>query len=288
MITVALLQKEILPVLAPEDFFILLSHATGKEKTFLLAHPEYILDEKTHALAESFFARRRKHEPVAYIIGEKEFYGLSFQVNKETLIPRPETEILVENALALIPSLKSTDIDIVDVGTGSGAIILSLAHALSEKKLPSHIKLYGSDISERALHVAKENQKRQQTKLPVQLLQGNLLEPYTLLKEKSKTLLVLANLPYLSHALYSSTIPDVQNYEPKSALISENAGLAHSFELLSQLTALKDTEKIFCFFEISPEQTSSFVQHITETIPSLSYEVQTDLSGRDRFLFVSF
>ena len=84
--TVFELQKKYLPLVAPEDFFVLLAHATHKEKAFLLAHPEYTLSATATAVALDYFARRQKREPVAYIIGEKEFYGLPFKVTRDTLI----------------------------------------------------------------------------------------------------------------------------------------------------------------------------------------------------------
>ncbi len=92
--------------IAPEDFFVLLAYATDKDKTFLLAHPEYELDEMIITTVETYFTRRLKHEPVAHITGHKEFYGRDFIVTKDTLIPRPETEHIIERVLDEISNFK--------------------------------------------------------------------------------------------------------------------------------------------------------------------------------------
>ena len=272
--------------IAPEDFFILLSAATKKEKAFLLAHPEFILDEKMLSLAKDFFFRRHKHEPVAYILGKKEFFGRDFYVNQSTLIPRPETEELVEHALAKIAAPEvSGEVDIVDVGTGCGAIILSLAHTLPKTKVGFTPHLFGIDTSGKALLVAQKNYEKDIPSIPVSFLNGSMLSPYVSLRSPSRSLIVLANLPYLKEALYKNTEPDVHLYEPKNALLSDKEGLAHYRELLSELALFRTQKKLWCFLEISPEQGTLLTRAVSENFPAASPQILQDLSGRDRFVF---
>src|SRR3989344_838663 len=188
--TVTELQKMFLPAIAPEDFFILLAHATKKKKVFFLAHPEYALDPKDEPLARDYFRRRLKHEPIAYIVGHKEFYGYDFLVTQDTLIPRPETEQLVDLTLDRIRNQESgirnkeKNTHIIDVGTGSGNIIIAIAAEL-KKSHPqftihnSQLTLLATDISKRALAVAKNNAKAHDVDQIITFLHGNLLTPYT-------------------------------------------------------------------------------------------------------------
>ena len=115
--TLGELQSHFLPSLAPEDFFVILSHLTGQDKVFLLAHSEYSLSAETEAQARLYLNRRLKHEPVAYLIGHKEFYGRDFQVTHATLIPRPETEHMVERVLTMMKH--GEGIDIIDIDANS-------------------------------------------------------------------------------------------------------------------------------------------------------------------------
>ena len=287
------LQREFLPSdsLAPEDFFVLLAFATGKDKAFLLGHPEYELSEKTLTRAKNFFIRRQKHEPVAYITGQKEFYGRAFRVTPATLIPRPETETLVEHAFDRIKNLESRitgkkeKIDIIDIGTGSGNIITSLAKETS-LLIPHHSRLsfYGIDISPEALMVAQENAKTHEMEEKITFLRGDLFHPYTEKYLSTDThLLLTANLPYLSEALYATTAEDVRNYEPKSALYSDEAGLSHYLRLLQMIsTHKKDFLSLILFLEISPEQSIPLREGIRSLFPKASVKIHLDLAQRER------
>src|SRR3990167_5143137 len=243
--TVTELQKMFLPAIAPEDFFILLAHVMHKEKAFLLAHPEYNLTRASEARARNFFRRRRDHEPVAYIIGCKEFYGYDFLVTRDTLIPRPETEQLVELTLDKIKSYESgiparpiggrnqEKIVLIDVGTGSGNIIISIASELKKSSSQfiihnSQFTLLATDISEKALAVAKNNAKTHDVDQTITFLHGDLLAPYTEKYSQPDTrLIIVANLPYLSEKIYQASDNDIKKFKQRSALISDQAGLAH-------------------------------------------------------------
>jgi len=132
----------------------LLQHALQVSRAYLIAHPEYVLSDTEQSQYASILQRRLCGEPLAYILGEREFFGLMFQVNAATLIPRPDTELLVEKALQCIPKNASENYHLLDLGTGSGAIALSIA-----QQRP-HINVVASDFSTEALHVARENSRR--------------------------------------------------------------------------------------------------------------------------------
>lgn len=290
--TVLELQKKYLPLVAPEDFFVLLAHATEKEKVFLLAHPEYELPETTRAIAVDYLARRQKHEPVAYILGEKEFYGFSFTVTPATLIPRPETELLVECALKKISLLQhsfheqsSEKITCVDIGTGSGNIIVSIAQEATRLFPNNQFTYFGLDISSGALATAKENALRHQQEKNIIFLESNLLENFPIPKEKNAHLLLCANLPYLSKKIYRESNPDVQCFEPRSALESGIDGLDHYRQLLQTLPLYSQSFlSSTVFFEISPEQGAVLSSLITQHFPQTTLSLFQGLSGKDRLI----
>lgn len=273
--------------IAPEDFFILLAHATGKEKAFLFAHPEYALDAATEEKARWFFDRRLGCEPVASIIGYKEFYGRDFAVTPDTLIPRPETELLVELALEAIKNHERAAC--IDVGTGSGNIIITLAkerEAARDESLPvrqaEDIRYYATDISEQALAIAKENARQHNASGSIEFRMGDLIVPIIEEIISADAVIIAANLPYLSEAIYQASDDDVKKFEPRSALLSDQDGLGHYFRLLDQV---KDISKpVTLFLEISPEQAPLLKAHLASHFPKAEASLHRDLSGRDRIV----
>lgn len=278
MTTLATLKQKFLPGLAPEDFFVLIASITGKDKAFLLAHDEYPLSHTETTKAETYFQRRLKHEPVAYIIGHKEFYGRDFLVNNHTLIPRPETELLIEKAKEYCETI-SGPLDIIDVGTGSGNIIITLAEELDDALL----HFFGIDLAPEALAVAKENATHL-TKKDINFLQSDLLTSYLSLHTE-KNFLIAANLPYLSQEVFEQSASDVREYEPYTALFSEDEGLAHYYALLDQIASLSKTVSSGTFFfEISPEQAPVLTSYIQKHFPNITTTIFRDLTGRERLI----
>ncbi len=260
------------------DLDLLISRAIKKPREFVLAHPECEIPEFKIKNLKLKISRRRRGEPLAYILGRREFFGLDFKVNKNTLIPRPETELFVEEVLKLNPKNKT----IVDIGTGSGNIIASLAKNIREKN-----NFYGIDISEKALRVAKENAKNYKLEKKIKFMRGNLLDPIiqnSKLKIKNSEIIILANLPYLSKEIYNAAPKDVKNYEPKSALYSPGKGLAHYENLLKQIRKLQtaNQKSKIIFFEISPEQKKIIQPLIKKYLPNAKIEFQKDLAGKWR------
>lgn len=211
-------QQKNLPVENPRlDAQLLLGHVLGKERSYLYSYPDQELDELQQNQWQALLARRALGEPVAYLVGSKEFYGLEFIVDRRVLIPRPETELLVEAALNICHQhLERGQTPVVaDIGAGSGAIPISVA--VHEPRLPA---IYASDISPDALAVTRLNCERHQVTGRVRLLQGDLLAP---LPEAVD--LLLANLPYVGTHEQYTLLPDVVNYEPHLALFSGPEGL---------------------------------------------------------------
>jgi release factor glutamine methyltransferase len=256
---------------------VLLSAVLGIERATVYAYPER---DVTPEQAERFFqlvARRAEGEPVAYLLGSKEFFGRDFSVDRRVLIPRPETEILVEAALAVVRGkLSAEQVPVVaDIGTGSGAIPITIA--IEEPRLPY---LYACDISSDALAVAYLNCVSHHVEERVRLLQGDLLEP---LPEAVD--LLTANLPYVGMREMATLERDVKDYEPHQALFSGVDGL----DLLQRLC--KDARCLdilrpgaVMLLEIGYQQREPLTQLLHELWPQATITYQKDYAGWDRLL----
>ena len=280
--------------LAPEDFFLLLAHATGQSREYLIAHPEYQVSARIHTRFLALTNRRQRHEPIAYLTGHKEFYGLDFSVTSATLIPRPETELLVEHIIA--EGLKKiTDsekkIIIADIGTGSGCIIISLAvhlRKISAEKFSS-FEFCATDISSAALRTARKNSKRHDVDSAIAFHTGDLLAPIRSTLSSADEIIIAANLPYLSSCIYQSSAPDVRDYEPRTALESHTQGLGHILLLLEQISIIRSSKRaipITLWLEISPEQKHLISAKIQDILPEAELTFIHDLAGRCRFAHI--
>jgi release factor glutamine methyltransferase len=283
------LQKKYLPAVAPEDFFILLSHGSGKEKVFLLAHPEHELSANETEKVETYLKRRLKSEPVAYIVEKREFYGRDFHVTSDTLIPRPETEHMIESILERVNGRQEEETDIIDIGTGSGNIIITLAKEIQKIHPVSCIKYHALDISGAALRVAEQNATYHHVNSTLSFLESDLLQNFSLTQKKKSHAIIAANLPYLSKMIYEASEKDVRDYEPKSALISGTDGLDHYRRLLHELANFSLHHiSTTLFLEISPEQTGPLRELILTSFPHSTICIIRDLSGRERLMKASF
>jgi len=217
---------------------------------------------------------------VAYLTGHKEFYGLDFFVDKRVLIPRPETELLVEIALSIMRKrLNAGRIPIVaDIGTGSGAIPISLA--VEEPRLPY---LYASDISGEALDVARLNCQHHHVEQRVHLLHGDLLAP---LPEPVDIL--IANLPYVGTDEMNILAPDIRAYEPQVALFSGPNGLDLLCRLLieTKQSAMLKSEAVL-LLEIGYQQRKALDELISELWPGAIVTFKRDYAGWDRVLQIA-
>lgn len=272
------------------DAEILLAFALDSPKSWLFAHFGDKL--KTHQ-EEKFLElvdRREEREPVAYLVGKKAFYGRDFVVDKHVLIPRPETETMIELALKILADKDPERTLTADLGTGSGAIAVSIA---GETNLP----VIAVDIDEASLEVAKKNAAALVPQTAVDFQAGHLAEPIvrifktirgqTNVQTSSvypfKTLLLTANLPYLSEVRMDNLQVEIR-HEPKLALHAGADGLDAYWELFRQL---RDQRKILpreliVLIEIDPEQRLAAEKLILHNFPGANLAVHQDLHGDDR------
>ena len=205
------------------DALVLLQYATGKPRTQILAFDDTEIDEKVRLKLTAFLARRLKGEPIAYILGKKEFWSLPLNVSKGTLIPRPDTEILVEKALQIaLEKLEKNPqhFRILDLGIGTGAIALALASELSPicQKRQISLEIIGVDLMPDVVALAQSNAERNQ--LNVEFLQSRWFENIT-----GQFDLIVSNPPYIDAQDEHLRQGDVR-FEPLSALVANDAGYA--------------------------------------------------------------
>jgi release factor glutamine methyltransferase len=192
----------------------LLAFALAKDKTFLIAHPEYQLSNDEETLFRSSLQRRASREPLQYITGRQEFYGLDFYVAPGVLIPRPETEIIVENALEILREKENPHF--CEVGVGSGCISISILH---EAKTAHAI---GFDISETALRIARKNAEKHDVSARIDLQISDLFDAIG----DEKFDLIVSNPPYISAEDFEDLQPEVNMHEPRDALTDGQNGLS--------------------------------------------------------------
>jgi len=277
MKTLAEIQKEYFKKIDHLDLDLIIANVIKKPREFVLTHLEYEPTGAQLAKIRTFIQRRAKHEPLAYILGHKEFYGLNFKVTPSTLIPRPETELLVELTIQETKNKKQKT-NLIDVGTGSGSIVITLAKFLTSDVQKGHTMSFrGIDVSVEALKIARQNAKLNLVSKKIKFVHGNLLDKIKNLNDS----IIIANLPYLSKEVYNATLPNVKKYEPKSALFSPHEGLQHYEELLEQIAKLNPKDCTI-FLEISPEQKIKLPKIIKTFLPEAKIEFTKDLAGKWR------
>lgn len=261
---------------------LLLAHALKRERTWLIAHKEEpLLPSKERGFLR-LVERREQHEPIAYLLGQKEFCGLSFEVNRHVLIPRPETEGMIE----LIAGNTDDRTTVWDVGTGSGAIVVS-----AKKALP-HAKMIASDVSRRALSLAKENAVRLLgASHGIEFLQGSLLTraiEQSIIDTNPAKLIILANLPYLPLSDIQTLEKDVVGFEPHQALFTEKDGNALIIKLLKQLARFlrQHPTSTRMVFEFDPPQAENLQALAKKVFPTAMIDVREDGCERERFLTI--
>jgi release factor glutamine methyltransferase len=258
---------------------MLLEDVLGVDRAILYTHPEREVEEAFVQQYRDLIARRVQGEPVAYLTGHREFYGLDFLVDRRVLIPRPETELLVDVALPLLRERldKGQSPIVADIATGSGIIPITLA--VEEPRL---LSLYATDISSDALAVAHQNCVLHHVENRVNLLQGDLLAP---LPEPVDFL--TANLPYVGIDETDLLSVDVYHYEPHIALFSGPHGLDLLQRLcqdLRQSGMLRD--KAVLLLEIGFRQREPLERILYELWPQATIVCKQDYAGWDRLMQV--
>jgi len=246
----------------------LLLHVLGKNKAWLLAHADDDLPEDQVVRYTQLLERRYLGEPIQYITGEAEFYGLPMRVTPDVLIPRPETEHLVEKALALAAAFERARI--VDVGTGSGAIAVALAHNLPEARITA------IDISAAALEIARQNAERNGVSGRIRFLQSDLLAAVA----ADRFEIIVSNPPYVSTVDRDSLSVEVREHEPAQALFAGDDGLAVYRRLISDAFAVLEVGG-FLVMEIGYGQ-SEAIAGLLEQTGFTRIEFVPDLQGIPR------
>lgn len=262
------------------DAEVLLCHLLKKDKAWLYTHQFVILTRDRARKYQSLIFRRKKGEPVAYLTRQQEFYGLNFYVNKNVLIPRTETELLVEEVLKFLESgimnqeLGKKTLSILDVGTGSGNIIISLI--VNSKQLTVNSKYYASDVSNQTLKVARKN--AQKHKVQINFIKSDLFQN---IAKNLKFDLIVANLPYLDPKWINSNL----KYEPKKALDGGKNGLKIIKQFLIQAkNYLAKNGAIL--FEIDPRQAKLTKKLVKNIFPKKKIKIDKDLTGLNRIVIV--
>ncbi|OAN43693.1 protein-(glutamine-N5) methyltransferase, release factor-specific [Chloroflexus islandicus] len=252
------------------DAELLLAHTLGWSRAKVVAERDYPLTPAQQATFAGLVARRAAREPVAYLIGHREFFGLDLLVDQRVLIPRPETEVLVELALAEARRYGNAPITIADIGAGSGAIAIALAMHLP------HAIIYGVDLSAGALEVAAANVARYRLHDRITLLEGDLLEPLP-----GPVDLIVSNPPY---TILNEIEEGVYRYEPHLALDGGPDGLDCYRRLIAAAPAyLKPDGAIL--LEIGAWQAAAVVHLLRQAMPQAEVGIQRDLAGRDRVVW---
>lgn len=268
---------------------ILLAHLLGKERIWFHLHPEFLFEDPVNKQYMALIARRAIHEPAAYIMEQQEFWSLPFRVTRDTLIPRPETELIVEIALSLVRQERWHRPFILDLGTGCGILAVTLA-----REIPG-ASVVATDRSFPALMVAHQNAERHGVKSRVSLVQADWIKPFrsceTGISPREKGVaganrgfhLVVSNPPYVADRDKSLLAEEISEYEPERSLFSGKDGLEDIEKLIKAVPRVLCKESWF-ICEIGWNQGKQAVQMTRDTGMYKCAEIRKDLSGRDRVL----
>ena len=256
------------------DAWYLLEYVTGVSKAMYFAEPERAVSEENADRYIDCIRQRAAHIPLQHITGEQEFMGYPFYVNEHVLIPRQDTEILVEEAIQVMrPKMK-----VLDMCTGSGCIVLSILKMCREKYYMTELQGIGADVSEEALKVARENGRR--LEVPVTWIQSDL---FAKIPEEEKYDVIVSNPPYIETAVIDTLQEEVRLHDPYIALDGKEDGLYFYRRIISEAGKyLKPQGKLM--FEIGCDQAKA----VEELMKNAGYEqitVKKDLAGLDRVVY---
>ena len=251
------------------DAEYIISHILKMSRLELNLHQKDEVVANDLALIQNMIFQRGKNEPLQYILGETDFYGLTLKVNEHVLIPRPETELLVEKIIKENPAVE----EILEIGTGSGAIAITLAANIK------NAKIVAVDISNEALQIARENAAK--NKVNINFCFSDVFENVT-----GKYDLIISNPPYISNKEYQYLSREIRGYEPSIALLADDNGLVLYKKILY---SAKDylTEKGKIYFEIGYDQADKIIE-IAKENGFCDIRVFKDLNGFDRIVRISW
>ncbi|MDZ5471795.1 peptide chain release factor N(5)-glutamine methyltransferase [Bacillus sp. 31A1R] len=255
---------------------LLLRHYTNQSRAMLLASLQDVLSPEVFEEFSNAVHLHAEGKPIQYIMGYEEFYGRTFSVNEEVLIPRPETEELVYGMLNRIHTFfeGTKELDLIDVGTGSGAIAITL------KLEKPTLNVIASDIANESLEVARNNADKLQA--DVEFVHGDLLKPF--IESGRKFDIVISNPPYIPVGDMESMSVVVKDYEPHRALFAGEDGLNIYKQFMIELPQVIK-EKAIVAFEVGFGQSQAVSELLQQAFPQAKVEVVYDINGKDRMVF---
>ncbi|MGO1368674.1 MAG: peptide chain release factor N(5)-glutamine methyltransferase [Senegalia sp. (in: firmicutes)] len=242
------------------------------DKAYLYTHPNRIVDEKIINKFDELTSKRKEGYPIQYILENQEFMGLDFHVGEGVLVPRADTEILTEYIIKMALKCEKEKLNIMDIGTGSGAITLSLAYYIKDAYI------YSVDISEDAIRIARKNKRRMKLEDKVKFINKDILEGFPQIDEKMD--IIVSNPPYIPSRDIDDLQIEVSKYEPRLALDGGDDGLVF-YKYITKKAREKLTEDGVLCYEIGYDQGLS-VKNIMNENGFKNIEILKDLSGRDR------
>ena len=257
---------------------ILLAHVLKKDRIRLHFHAELPLEDSVSEEFKALVARKALHEPTAYILGQWEFWSLPFSVTRDTLIPRPETEMIVEIVLGIVKRKGLDKPLILDLGTGCGVLGVTLAH-----EIPG-ATVVATDLSFPALITTRQNARRNGVESRVCLIQADWTHPFRSYGAGFAGFqLVVSNPPYISNKAKKLIAQEISEYEPEKSLFCNDDGLEHIAELINTVPGIL-CKKAWFICEIGWDQGKRALQMTMDTGKYREAEIRKDLSGKDRVL----
>lgn len=258
------------------DSEVLLAHIIQKDRVWLITHRDDVLDDNHQRDFAEAIQRRTGREPLQHIIGNQEFWGLEFIVTPDVLIPRPETELIIEATLAIVQD-RNRPVRIIDLCTGSGCIAVSLAKELTAARV------IATDASEKALAVARENSRRHGVSERIRFLPGDLFGPLEELDLRGQIDILVSNPPYVQAGDLSTLQPEVRDYEPRMALIAGPEGTEIAMRIIRNAPEyLKQNGALI--MEMGMGQSGTLTRMIEATGTYAKPELLKDLAGIERVI----
>lgn len=267
------------------DVKVLLFNAMEKGSAFVYSHPQHLITNAQYSKFRRYIRRRKKGEPIAYIVGHKEFYGFRFTLNKNVLIPRPESEWLVEKGIEFLSRLPAVgyQLSALDMGTGSGCLAIALSKSILNTKyrIPNTVNIYAVDFNKRGLAIAKKNARRHKPEKIV-FLKSDL---FSNCRINNKIFdLMIANLPYVPFD-DSVTAKNPIFFEPQDAIFAGNNGMAVIKQfLIDAKSRLSPTGAIL--IELDPRNANSLFNFAKKTYRKAKINLEKDLAGLNRYLII--
>lgn len=262
---------------APQEALWIIEEASDITRLQIYADTRDVIDPETYQRVVSLIERRVLHEPLQYVLGSQEFCGVDIAVKPGVLIPRPESELLVDEAILLLRSHAQPLI--IDVGTGSGCLAISIARALKQAVV------IATDLSASALQVAKSNAEKYAKNAQILWLSGDLLAPLLSGRLAGKVTAIIANLPYISHDEWDRLSPDVKDFEPRLALDGGPDGLDIYRRLLQEAPCVLAPDGVV-LMEIGLGQADCLREEVEASQFFDVMKIQSDFQGIPRMVCV--